>query len=58
MSELEKLKILKTEEQGFIRKGNIGKNNEWTEELNEKINKWIETHMKTTDLKFPIYFKK
>ncbi|CAH0564264.1 unnamed protein product [Brassicogethes aeneus] len=46
--------ILKSGEQGFIRKGKSGGWKDYfTQELNKKADKWIEENLKTTDLTFP-----
>ncbi|XP_073972157.1 sulfotransferase 1C4-like isoform X2 [Rhodnius prolixus] len=39
--------------QGFIRKGQIGGNNEFTPELIERADKWIADNLAKTDLTFP-----
>lgn len=57
MSNLKDLKIIKAEEQGFIRKGKInGANEEFTPMLTKMLEKWIDDGYETLndpDFQFP-----
>lgn len=51
---LRDLHITKAEEQGFIRKGNLSKKEkEFSPELNEQADNWIEENMKKLNIMFP-----
>lgn len=53
-SELKEVGVLKAGEQGFVRKGKTGGwSEEFTDELNERAERWIEENLKNTDLRFP-----
>ncbi|XP_066905451.1 luciferin sulfotransferase [Halyomorpha halys] len=44
-----------TGEQGFLRRGKVGGNTEFTDEMNKTANEWIKKNLSDTDLKFPCY---
>lgn len=55
LKDFKELKIIKSGEQDFIRQGKNNENKEdLTTELNQKIDKWIQDHMKKMALKFPL----
>lgn len=46
--------IIRSDEQGFIRNGKSGvKNEEFTNELLMRCDKWIEENLKGSDIQFP-----
>ncbi|XP_054258583.1 sulfotransferase 1B1-like isoform X1 [Macrosteles quadrilineatus] len=45
--------LTREEEQGFIRKGKLKGNKEFTEELEAEANKWMKENLAGTDLRFP-----
>lgn len=48
------VKILSEDAQGFVRLGSTEKNCELTSEMAQKIDKWIEEHLKDSDFRFRI----
>lgn len=53
--ELKEVGVLKSGEQGFVRNGKVGGfNAEFTDELNERADRWIEENLNDTDLRFPL----
>lgn len=54
-SELTDVGVLVKGEQGFVRKGRTGAwSEEFTSELIERADRWIEENLKDTDLRFPL----
>lgn len=52
--ELREVHILKTGEQGFVRRGKTGGwQEEFTPELMDRANRWIQQNLKNTDMRFP-----
>lgn len=51
--ELIELKIQKSDEQGFVRRGKSGGNQEYTPELNKRAEKWIQENSKGMEFQFP-----
>lgn len=53
-NELKEIGVLKSGEQGFVRKGKTGAwSEEFTPELRERADRWIELNLEDTDLRFP-----
>lgn len=53
-SEMQLAGIIRSDEQGFIRNGKSGvKNEEFTNELLMRCDKWIEENLKGSDIQFP-----
>lgn len=51
--ELIELKIQRPDEQGFVRRGKSGGNQEYTPELNKRAEKWIQENSKGMEFQFP-----
>lgn len=57
MEGLRELEMLNAYDHRFIRKGQPGGWKElFTEELDNRANKWIRKNLENTDLRFPIHF--
>lgn len=46
--------VMNLGEEGFLRKGKVGSNEEFTEEMKKTADEWIEKHLASTDLRFPV----
>lgn len=54
--ELKEVKILNPTEEAFVRNGKtnlMGWQKEYTPEIIERVEKWMETNLKETDMRFP-----
>lgn len=62
MSLFKELKVIKSEEQGFIRKGKVnGSSDEFTPDIAKRMEKWIEDGyllINDPDFKYPNFVKK
>lgn len=54
--ELKAVKILSSNEEGFVRNGKsmiLGWQKEYTPDIIERVQQWMAVHLKSTDMRFP-----